>query len=319
MKVVLLLSILLSSFSAHADKPETATVNLSIFFTQTDDTGTIVIPIKRIKNLIVIEAAIDTVVGNFVVDTGSPWLVLNSTYFRKNQEQSSWLAANATGSASLPLMQTTIGSFALRQLTFENIRADLTDLGHIENKRGIKILGLLGVQLFMGFEMIIDQHKGVLYLRKPTQPTASQPDTLLHSTPILKAPFELNRNVILLKVTIADKPLTFCLDTGAETNALSNSLPTKVLQAFQVTRRTIMFGTGGSRTEVLLGVVNEFVVGEKKFLNMPAAITRLEELGEASGRTLHGILGNPFLVKGIISINFVTKEIALYPYDVKKP
>lgn len=305
----------------RAEKPEPALVNLSIFFSQTDSAGTIIIPIKRVKNLIVVEAAIDTMVGNFIIDTGSPLLVLNSTYFRNSYAHDSKVAANATGSATT-LLQTKVNALRIQELYFAKIQADISDLGHIENKRGIKILGLLGVKLFLEFEMIIDQHKGFLYLRKPLPSAKQIPsslDTVLKSSPILKVPFELNHNIILVNATVGEKVLTFCVDTGAETNALSNTLPTKILQNFQVARRTVMLGSGGSRTEVLLGTLNEITVGQKKFINMPAAITRLETLGDAYGRTLHGILGNPFLVKGIISINFVTQEIALYPYDVKKP
>ena len=316
-----LLAIIIAPLAIRAEKPEHPLVNLSIFFSQTDSAGTIIIPIKRVKNLIVVEAAIDTVIGNFVIDTGSPFLVLNSTYFRNSYEHDTRVATNATGTTST-LLQTTVSSLRIKELYFEKIQADISDLGHIENKRGIKILVLLGVKLFLEYEMIIDQHKGMLYLRKPVPSATRNPsalDTVLRSAPILKVPFELNHNIILVNATVGEKVLTFCVDTGAETNALSNTLPTKVLQNFQVARRTVMLGSGGSRTEVLLGTLDELTVGEKKFLNMPAAITRLEMLGEAYGRTLHGILGNPFLVKGIISINFVTKEIALYPYDVKKP
>jgi hypothetical protein len=304
----------------RAEKPEPAVVNLSVFFSEIDSTGTIVIPIKRVKNLIVIEAAVDTIIGNFIVDTGSPFFVLNSTYFRHYREHATRTAANATGSESVPLLQTSVNSLRLKQILFENLVADVSDLGHIENKRGIKILGLLGVQFFLGYELIIDQLKSVLYLRKPgTHSGPPSLDMALNAKPILKVPFQLNRNVILVNVTVAGRVLTFCLDTGAEINALSNTLSSKILQGFEVTRRTIMLGSGGSRTEVLLGTLEAMTVGQKTFPNMPAAITRLENLGDAYGHSLDGILGNPFLVKGIISINFVTRELALYPYDVEKP
>ena len=46
------------------------------------DFNTLIVPIKRAGNLIIVEAQIDTLVGNFVLDTGAPYLVLNATYFR---------------------------------------------------------------------------------------------------------------------------------------------------------------------------------------------------------------------------------------------
>jgi len=46
------------------------------------DFETLIVPIKRAGNLIIVEAQIDTLEGNFVMDTGAPYLVLNATYFR---------------------------------------------------------------------------------------------------------------------------------------------------------------------------------------------------------------------------------------------
>ena len=129
----------------------------------------------------------------------------------------------------------------------------------------------------------------------------------------------LMENIITVEVTVAGKKLILCVDTGAETNALSNMLPDKVLQTFRVNKRMVMLGSTGSRSEVLLGTLDEITVGSKSFKNMHAVITRLQNLGEAYGRSIQGILGSNFLVKGIISINFVTKELCMYPYDVEKP
>ena len=46
---------------------------------------------------------------------------------------------------------------------------------------------------------------------------------------------------------------------------------------------------------------------------------QLDELSNAYGRSIDGILGGNFLVKGIISINFVSKELCMYPFDISNP
>lgn len=302
-------------------KKERPTFNLSIFYSgdPCDEFKTLVIPIKRIQNLIFIEARIDTLIGNFILDTGSPILVLNKTYFRKGWDANQ-VAANATGQSVTPVMRTRVDDFAIRELFFENLPADINDLGHIENHRGIKILGLLGVSLFTSFEMVIDVHKSVMYLHKLDDKGAvPEKERIVKSEPTLNVPFKLTRNTISLDVQIAGKRLVFCVDTGAEANALSNRLPGKILEAFHVSKRMILVGTGGAQTEVLMGTVDDIIIGNRSFKNMHAAITRLDDLGEAYGRPIDGILGSNFLVKGIISINFVTKELRMYPFEVSKP
>lgn len=295
-------------------------VNLSIFYSgnASDDFKTLVIPIKRVQNLIIIEAQIDTIMGNFILDTGSPILVLNKTYFRKGWD-ANLSAANAGGTVT-PVMRTKVDDFAIRELFFENLPADLNDLGHIENHRGIKILGLLGVSLFTSFEMVIDVNKSVLYLhRVDKNGLVPESEKIVTSEPTLAIPFKLIRNTITVDVIVGGKKLVFCVDTGAEANALSNRLPDKILETFQVSKRMVLVGTGGAQTEVLLGTVDDMIIGNRSFKNMYAAITRLDGLGEAYGRSIDGILGSNFLVKGIISINFVKKELRMHPFDLSKP
>ena len=46
------------------------------------DSPSCVIPFTRAGNLILIKAKVDSIDGNFILDTGAPNLVLNMTYFR---------------------------------------------------------------------------------------------------------------------------------------------------------------------------------------------------------------------------------------------
>ncbi|NQX92801.1 MAG: hypothetical protein HRT74_11885 [Flavobacteriales bacterium] len=43
---------------------------------------TVDLPLIRAGKLLLIEAEVDGVKGNFIFDTGAPYLVLNETYFR---------------------------------------------------------------------------------------------------------------------------------------------------------------------------------------------------------------------------------------------
>jgi predicted aspartyl protease len=296
-------------------------VDLGIFFSaDSSDFKTLVLPIRRVQNLIVVEARINDMVGNFILDTGCPLLVLNKTYFRKGYEIQDRVQASASSGQSQPVLRTNINHLNLRELYFQNVTADLSDLGHIENQRDIKILGLLGVGLFTSFEMVIDLHKSVVYLHRLDE-NGNVPVTekVIHTEELLNVPFQLMRNIITVEATVADKTLTFCVDTGAESNAISNLVSSKILSTFTVAKRMLMLGAGGTRTEVLLGTLEELTLGNKKFKNTHAIITKLEDLGNAYGRSIDGILGNNFLVKGIISINFVKKEMRMHAFDVDKP
>ncbi len=53
---------------------------------------------------------------------------------------------------------------------------------------------------------------------------------------------------------IANKRLTFCLDTGAESNVLDNYLSDKILNTVKILRRTTLQGTGNQEAEVFFMV-----------------------------------------------------------------
>ena len=106
----------------------------------------VVIPLRRIGRLFLIEAKIDNIVGNFLFDTGSAELVLNSTYFRKYMRIIGGEGGGITGSTGT-IQHAQIKNMDVAGLSYRDLTADVTDLGHIENRRGVKILGLFSLSM----------------------------------------------------------------------------------------------------------------------------------------------------------------------------
>ncbi|MEM6807518.1 MAG: retropepsin-like aspartic protease, partial [Bacteroidota bacterium] len=132
----------------------------------------VTIPLKRAGRLLIIEAEVDSIRGNFIFDTGAPYLVLNKTYFRGYKKRKRGTASGIAGSEAIRSIN--VGHLSFRGISYHDLNADLANLGAIENVRGIKILGLLGFSLFKEFEMEIDVRNGVLKLYK----TDSEGETL---------------------------------------------------------------------------------------------------------------------------------------------
>ena len=103
-------------------------------------TDSVVIPLKRAGRLLLIEASVDGETGNLVFDTGANGLVFSSTYFR-NHVRSEVSSSNSINGPVGTVEQITIDKIEFANLTYKKIRADMTNLGHIENSRGIKIPG----------------------------------------------------------------------------------------------------------------------------------------------------------------------------------
>jgi hypothetical protein len=288
-----------SLFSPDSYEPE--------FSLQADS---VIIPLKRAGRLFLIEAKVDGEVGNLVFDTGASGLVLNSTYFRNHIKTGGTNSTGITGAVG-NVEQISVGKIEFAELTYKNLRADVTNLGHIENRRGVKILGLLGFGMIRNLEIVIDPINNELKLFRIDKTGKRLNNSLFEFKSDYFQKIETNTNILFLKGVIGDKALNFCFDTGAETNAISSDSNKKIMSTLTITRRAALKGAGAAGSEVLFGRMNDFTIGTQQIQNMETIITNLDALTEAYGTHIDGMLGYSFLEHGIICVNFVNKKFAI--------
>lgn len=272
------------------------------------DFESITIPLKRAGRLLLIETQVDGQSGNFVFDTGATGLVLNRTYFREYKAMNVETAHGITGRVGL-VERIKVDRIDIGDLYYVNQTADMADLGHIENQRGVRILGLFGFDMIKGFEIEIDFAGNQLRLHRITKKGAKLDASSQSFKPDCVLPIIGRRDVVIVKGLIGENELNFCLDTGAETNAISARVGDEVLNEVSITRRTNLRGAGSSRREVLFGQLNQLTVGPKQFSSLDVVITPLDHLSEAYGTRIDGMLGFSFLENCIVCINLRKKEV----------
>jgi len=277
------------------------------------DFKTLVVPIKRAGNLIIVEATVDSLEGNFVFDTGAPYLVLNATYFRDSPKIEDQDAAGING-ASDGAFTTVVHNLKILDLQYSKLTADVADLSSIENGRNIKILGLLGTRLFSKFAVTIDLFKNVLYIQKLDKDGSIPATERIFNNRFMVSPFRYLGDVIFMKGTVDNSTLWFAFDTGAETNLLDYNRAKKMVAGMEVISRSKVTGVGGSSFEVIYAKFEQLIVGDRVFLKNHVLLTNLEKIGKAYGHSVDGILGYDFFARGIFTINFVKKEFEMYIY-----
>lgn len=280
----------------------------------TGDFKTITIPLKRAGNLIVVEAQLDTLIGNFILDTGAPGLVLNATYFRGLPHLAEREGVGINGQAG-GCFATTVRNFALLDLHYDKLTADVADLSAIENAKGIKILGLLGTRLFSKLAITIDLFHNVLYIHKLDDkeniPAGERP----YTQPDMKTSFKLLNDVIFIKGTAADNALWFAFDTGAESNLLDYGNFKKMAKRMRVINQSTVTGVGTNKSyEHTYAVFDKLVIGNYVFKNNHILFTRLDMLGVGYDNSVDAILGYDFFSRGVFTINFAKKEFEMYIY-----
>jgi hypothetical protein len=279
------------------------------------DSPSCIIPFTRAGNLILVQGRVDTTFGNFILDTGAPNLVLNITYFRSypvtsnsDQEQS-----GISGPAGQRI-QSEINQFTLGPIRYNKLEADMVNLGHIETSKGVRILGLLGIQLFRQFEIIIDYEKNLIHLHLISKKEAKtyKSELLKDSADYSVIPFDITDNKIITKLEIAGKQLRFIIDCGAETNLLDSRLPDRIFENVVFGRRVKITGSSDKKIEAMYGDLSNMKIGNLTINSLPVLITNLEKTCLSYISCTDGILGFDFLSLHKIGFNFVNRKMYIW-------
>ncbi len=273
------------------------------------------IPFSKAGNLIIIQANVDTVSGNFILDTGAPGLILNATYFRdmKTIKSSASEVAGLTG-AIQSYQRTEAEKLMIGDFEYYRVQADRANLGHIENSKGIKILGLLGVHLFKRFEMVIDFENNLIHLHKigKKEKAAFYFEGLQEWDKYDLVPIQVLESKMLIPLFFGKRKLNFILDTGAESNVLDSRLPNQVLDSVKLERKITVIGSGNEKRDAWYGNFTGLRAGEKPLQAVEVLLTSLAQMSMAYDRNIDGMLGIAFLSQQKIGINFQTEKLYIW-------
>lgn len=296
-------------------KPSQENVSFSQDPVLTADSADFILPFSRAGNLVLIKAKADSVEGSFILDTGAPGLILNMTYFRDYPvvENYGGESGGITGSVSA-YGHTMIKKLSFGAATYHQVEADRINLGHIENSKKVKIFGLLGVQLFKQFIMIIDYENSEIHLHH-----ISKKDGKSYLHPMLADtsaysifPIDILQNKILTYGKVANKKLTFLVDTGAESNVIDSRLSDNVLDNIMITKRMVLNGTGNKKVDALYGDMSNLSIGSLSVKTLPVLVTNLAKMCFAYDKCIDGMLGFDFLSMHKIGFNFVKRKMYIW-------
>lgn len=276
------------------------------------------IPLKRAGKLFFMEGTVNEVTGNFILDTGASGLVLNKTYFRNSIVVEDEEAGGVTGSI-MAIERLHVKKMMVSDLVYSGLPADVAPLGHLENRRGIKILGLFGMNLLQDAGIFLDLRHNEMRVYKLDKNGNRRGKSDENERYDIVRKLKIIKNVVFIKANMGGKELDFCLDTGAESNLLNTGIPKPAMNAITITRRSTLRGSGSGQGEILMGMINEFSLGDKQLGPMETALCNLHAMAGKYGFNLDGILGFDFFMKGRFYLNLVKKEMGISLLREEKP
>ncbi len=262
------------------------------------------IPFHLNGGLIYFKAKLNGVSDTFVLDTGSPGLLLNESV--KKDDNNSFAAVGVSGGL---LFQRRSG------YTFEmgpSLRTDVNSLSanlkHLEKVKKQEFRGMVGYSLLKEHELFLDYKNRLMRLLAGGE--------LMDQKGLYRAesvPVKFQQHFAVLKVKIGKRTYNFGLDTGAEVNIIDKEvakwLPKKF---FELTETIKIRGVSKKGVGADVGEISKCTIANKEVDNMSFVVMDMTVLNEGKNVQLDGLLGYPYLSSELISIDYVSELLYVW-------
>jgi hypothetical protein len=264
-----------------------------------------------VGRLIAVEARVDTQQGMFFLDTGASDLLLNRKYFDGESTLSSTSTAGIGGEFGR-LSTRRVDTLFWDGLEIMDLVGHVIPLTHIEETKNAKVIGILGYKVFRDFEVLIDYSIRQLIVTRVDKRGNRLDPNAIFQIPTDSMEFKLIGHAVVLTGRVSGIKLKFALDTGAELNLLDVRVKRRVLDNFEILRRTTMMGAGEKEIEVLAGILYGVDLDVDQNIGMRTLLTRMWKVNDAMGTSLDGILGYEFLFDKRVLINYKKEKLYFF-------
>lgn len=254
--------------------------------------------------LIFFEARLNGVKDTFILDTGSPGLLLNED--TNPSDSSSFSAVGVSGKVTFQKKKGQL--FQMGNMHKRGLESLCADLSHLERVKKQRFRGMVGHKVFEENELLID------YLNKTIQLLDNEKEDIVGGLCRKgKIPFVKQQHFAVVSVKIGGRKYNFGIDTGAEVNLLDQEIAKWLSDKHLQKTRTIKI-RGVNKRKVQASEVNisKMRVNRKDYHDMPFVIMDMQNLNAGFGIELDGLLGYPFLSSSIFSIDYKNQFLQIW-------
>lgn len=258
---------------------------------------------ELVNGMVVVQAEIDGVAANFILDTGSPMMILNdSTQVADSLSIIAGPAGNASGHWKK------IEEFSWAGVRRFNIQALGMDLRALERATGKRLRGLIGYRFIENFDLVLDFENQFVTLL-PQGIAASQQEWKLKS----KMGFEIVGHLPVVVVKIGDVAIRLGLDTGANTNLLNiNRLAEIDAELVTPVKVGGVMGIGSGALPTKVVDIVETNVAGTNYWNMRYIVCDISHLPNLANNGVDGLLGFPFFQSKKFVINYSSQTLSVW-------
>lgn len=257
-----------------------------------------------VKGMLFVKASLNNKEGNFIIDTGSPEMVLNHREIASN----GFIACGINGQMTTEWK--IIRNFKWAGIFKKRIVALTMDLEHLEKITQKEILGIIGYDFLKSFDLYLDYKNRYGRLEKHKAANKNE-------IPYMVIPFKLQEHLPVVRAKIGKRFYSFGLDTGAGVNVI-NQCKLKRLNKDLTTSNPIKTHLAGLSKHVNTNtslIINEAEIRKEAFENMRFVFTDISHFNKMGDFLIDGFLGYPFLKNGRFSICYKKRKIYVWDYN----
>lgn len=255
-----------------------------------------------VRGIILVEAEMDGVVSNFILDTGSPMMILNE----KSSESSDFQANTLQGGLSGEWRK--IETFTWAGVHKFNMNALSLDISHLEYVTEKPIRGLIGYDFFGDFDLMLDFENKIVTLVPQHYATRIEKWNLK-----AELPFVLEGHIPVIEANIGDVQLRLGLDTGAGTNLLDINRKEEIApELLAPIMNASVVGLSAGANSIFAADVLETTIAGTNYWNMRYVFSDISTLKNLEENNVDGLLGFPFFESGKFTINYGRKVICFW-------
>ncbi|HFA49038.1 MAG TPA: hypothetical protein ENJ95_08480 [Bacteroidetes bacterium] len=256
-----------------------------------------------VRGIILVQAEMDGKMANFILDTGSPMMILNE---KQGGNASEMQASTLNGDLSGEWKK--INQFTWAGVHKFNVKALSMDISHLEYVTQKPIKGLIGYDFFGDFDLMLDFENQVVTLVPPNYMADTEKWNLK-----AELPFTLEGHIPVIEAHIGDVQLRLGLDTGAGTNLLDINRKKEIApELLAPIRNASVVGLSSSSSSIVAADVLETTIAGTNYWNMRYIFSDISSLKNLKDNNVDGLLGYPFFESGKFTINYGKKVISIW-------
>ncbi len=272
------------------------------------------IPFELAKNLIVVQAEINGIAGNYLVDTGAQAVMLNKSNFNPDflnivpMNHAPPTGVNGTiqnvqGATNLEL--------TLGPIQINGLRGLVMDLSPLEKSIGIPVAGIIGYNVLERFQIYFDYAAAELTLYSLDSNGRLLADDGLGS-PEQVTSFELSGYIPVFPVKIAGHEIKMGLDSGAGNGMLFQRWQAPLEGQYEFIERAEMRGADDKVEMGDVGRISSMQLQDISYANMTFHFNDIAT-HDGSAMPFEGLLGYEFLMRRPTAINFRARQLLVWP------